>query len=226
VAGHDPNYISLTGVLYHSGDPDAPPQAPPTLLGDSAGGAAMVAWGISTALLHAQRTGQGQVVDGAIVDGIAYLATFARSFYQAGHIGDQRGSDWMDGAAPWNRSYRCADGGYITLCPVEARFYAVLVEKLQLIEHPLFADLDQWDRARWPRQIEHLRSLFGGESRQHWCDLLEGTDACFAPVLNYGEVQDHPHNRARGSYVEVDGEWYPRPAPRFSVTVPEPAWED
>ena len=226
VAGHDPNYISLTGVLYHSGDPDTPPQAPPTLLGDCAGGAAVIAWGISNALLHAGRTGQGQVVDGAIVDGTAYLATFARSFYQAGHLNDQRGSEWMDGAAPWNRSYRCADGGYITLCSVEARFYSVLLQTLQLKEHPLFADLDQWDRERWPRQVEHPQSLFGSEPRQHWCDLLEGTDACFAPVLNYGEVQDHPHNRARGSYVEVDGEWYPRPAPRFSVTVPEPAWED
>ena len=161
-----------------------------------------------------------------IVDGIAYLSTFARSFYQAGHINDQRGSGWMDGAAPWNRSYRCAEGGYITLCPVEARFYAVLLETLQLTEHPLFADLDQWDQTRWPRQIEHLQSLFGGKPRQHWCDLLEGTDACFAPVLNYGEVQDHPHNRARASYVEVDGEWHPRPAPRFSLTVPEPAWEE
>ncbi len=105
----------------------------------------MVAWGISSALLHAERTGEGQVVDAAIVDGLSYLASFARSFYHAGQIGDQRGRGWMDGAAPWNRSYRCADGGFITLCPVEARFYAVLVEKLELLENPLFADLNQWD---------------------------------------------------------------------------------
>ena len=225
VAGHDPNYISLTGALYHSGDPGTPPQAPPTLLGDCAGGTAMVAWGISSALLHAERTGEGQVVDAAIVDGLAYLASFARSFYHAGQISDQRGRGWMDGAAPWNRSYRCADGGFITLCPVEARFYAVLVEKLELLENPLFADLNQWDEDRWPRQLEHLQTLFASAPRQHWCDLLEGTDACFAPVLSYGEVQEHPHHRSRNSYVEVDGQWHPRPAPRFSVTNAQPAWE-
>lgn len=226
VAGHDPNYISLTGALYHSGDPDSPPQAPPTLMGDCAGGTAMMAWGISSALLHAERTGQGQVVDAAIVDGLAYLASFARSFYQAGHINDHRGGEWMDGAAPWNRSYQCADGGYITLCPVEARFYAVLIEKLDLLESDLFADLNQWDKSRWPAQTEHLQSLFASAPRQHWCDLLEGSDACFAPVLTYGEVQGHPHNRARDAYAEVDGQWYPRPAPRFSATVTEPAWEE
>jgi alpha-methylacyl-CoA racemase len=226
VAGHDPNYISLTGVLYHSGDAQSPPQAPATLLGDCAGGAAMMAWGISSALVHAQKAGQGQVVDAAIVDGISYLASFARSFYQAGHIGDERGSDWMDGAAPWNRSYRCGDEGYITLCPVEARFYAVLLEMLELQNHVLFADGNQWDKARWPQQIEYLQSLFAEQSRQYWCDLLAGTDACFAPVLSYGEVQNHPHNLARNAYKEVDGQWYPRPAPRFSNTVPEPAWEE
>ena len=186
----------------------------------------MMAWGISSALLHAERTGQGQVVDAAIVDGLAYLASFARSFYQAGHITDQRGQQWMDGAAPWNRSYRCADGGYVTLCPVEARFYAVLLEKLDLQDHPLFSNHDQWDRERWQQQAEQLQTLFSSKSRLQWCELLEGTDACFAPVLSYGEVQDHPHNRARNAYVEVDGHWHPQPAPRFSVTRPEPAWEE
>lgn len=226
VAGHDPNYISLTGALYHSGDPDTPPQAPPTLMGDCAGGTAMMAWGISSALLHAERTGRGQVIDAAIIDGLAYLASFARSFYQAGHISDERGGQWMDGAAPWNRSYRCADGGFITLCPVEARFYKVLIEKLELLDNDLFADLNQWDRSRWPAQIDHLQGLFVTAPRQHWCDLLEGSDACFAPVLNYGEVQDHPHSRARHSYVEVEGEWYPQPAPRFSATGAQPSWEE
>lgn len=226
VAGHDPNYISLAGVLYHSGNPDSPPQAPPTLLGDCAGGAAMMAWGISSALLPAQREGRGQVVDAAIVDGISYLASFARSFYQAGQMSDQRGSGWMDGAAPWNRSYRCADEGYITLCSVEARFYAVLLEKLDLGRNPLFADSEQWDTTSWPAQIAHLQTVFGSQSRQHWCDLLEGSDACFAPVLNYGEVHQHPHNASRKSYVEVDGQWHPQPAPRFSVTAAQPAWAD
>ena len=226
VAGHDPNYISLTGTLYHSGDADMPPQAPPTLLGDCAGGAAMMAWGISSALLPALREGRGQVVDAAIVDGISYLATFARSFYQAGHMSDDRGSGWMDGAAPWNRSYSCLDGGYITLCSVEERFYHILLDKLGLAEHPLFIDVQQFDSSRWKAQVDYLQTLFGSQSRQHWSDLLEGTDACFAPVLSYGEVHEHPHNRARNAYVEVDGQWQPAPAPRFSVTGAEPAWED
>ncbi|MEP0200851.1 MAG: CaiB/BaiF CoA-transferase family protein [Halioglobus sp.] len=226
VAGHDPNYISLTGVLYHSGDTDKPPQAPPTLLGDCAGGAAMMAWGISSALIPALREGRGQVVDAAIVDGISYLATFARSFYQAGHMSDDRGGSWMDGAAPWNRSYSCQGGGYITLCSVEQRFYQILLDKLNLTEHPLFADVTQFDHSFWEAQVEFLQELFGSQSRQHWVDLLEGTDACFAPVLSYGEAHEHPHNRARNAYVEVDGQWQPAPAPRFSVTGAEPAWEE
>ena len=226
VAGHDPNYIALTGVLYHSGDPGSPPQAPPTLLGDCAGGAAMMAWGISSALIPAIREGKGQVVDAAIIDGISYLASFARSFYHAGHIGDQRGANWMDGAAPWNRTYRCAGEGYITLCAVEARFYAILLEKMDLLGNPLFADGNQWDKSRWPEQIDLLRTLFCSQPRSHWCDLLEGSDACFAPVLSYEEVQRHPHHVARDSYIEIDGEWHARPAPRFSETESNPAWQD
>jgi len=226
VAGHDPNYISLAGVLYHSGEPGSPPQAPPTLLGDSAGGAAIMAWGISSALIPAMREGKGQVVDAAIVDGTAYLASFARSFYQAGHINDQRGTSWMEGAAPWNRSYQCGDGSYITLCSVEARFHALLLAKLQLGEIELFADGDQWDGTQWPAQIRYLEELFVSQPRQHWCDLLEGSDACFAPVLSYGEVHEHPHNRAREAYVEVDGQWHPAPAPRFQATPSEPAWRE
>ena len=225
VAGHDPNYISLTGVLYHSGDPASAPQAPPTLLGDCAGGAAMTAWGISSALIPAIRQGKGQVVDAAVIDGISYLATFARSFYHAGHLSDDRGAGWMDGAAPWNRTYACDDGGYISLCSVEAKFYTTLLHKLGLEDNPLFADFNQWDKARWPAQIEYLQALFGAHPRRYWCEMLEGSDACFAPVLSYAEVHEHPHNRERSSYVEVDGHWHAQPAPRFSATVPEPDWE-
>lgn len=225
VAGHDPNYISLTGVLFHSGNGDQPPQAPPTLLGDAMGGTAMMAWGLACGLLHANRTGEGQVIDAAIVDGSAYLASFARSFYQAGHLTDERGAQWMDGAAPWNRSYVCGDGGYVTVCAVEAKFYQVLLQLLALEAAPEFAGFEQWDQSRWPGQIEKLQSVFLSRTRNDWCDLLEGTDACFAPVLNYAEAPHHPHNQARNAYQEVDGEWYPRPAPRFSKSIPEPAWD-
>ncbi len=226
VAGHDPNYISLTGALYHSGNGDRPPQAPPTLLGDAMGGTAMMAWGLACGLLHASRTGEGQVIDAAIVDGTAYLASFARSFYQGGHLSDERGGQWMDGAAPWNRTYVCSDGGYVTVCAVEAKFYRVLLQLLELEAVPEFVGLDQWDRSRWPEQVGKLQAMFLSRTRDDWCELLEGTDACFAPVLNYSEAPHHPHNRARDAYREVDGEWYPQPAPRFSATIPEPTWED
>ncbi|MFK8049475.1 MAG: CaiB/BaiF CoA transferase family protein [Halioglobus sp.] len=226
VAGHDSNYIALTGVLYHSGEPDVPPQAPATLLGDCAGGAAMMAWGISSALLPAKLNGTGQVIDAAIMEGIAYLSSFARSFYEAGQITDERGTGWLDGGAPWNHSYRCLDGGYITLCAVEGQFYDCLLTVLELNDSPCFSGSSQWDQSRWTEQSDYLFGLFASQPRQYWCDLLEGTDACFAPVLTYGEVQDHPHNQTRESYREIDGHYYPQPAPRFSVTRAEPAWED
>ncbi|MFK7731796.1 MAG: CaiB/BaiF CoA transferase family protein [Pseudomonadales bacterium] len=225
-AGHDPNYIALTGTLYHSGSADQPPQAPATLLGDCAGGAAMCAWGISSALIPALMQGKGQVIDSAIVDGTAYLATFARSFYQAGHITDVRESSWMDGGAPWNRSYRCLDDKYITVCSVESKFYAQLLQRLGLDKNPLFGEASQWNKEQWLPQIQYLESLFGGESRDHWANVFDGSDACVAPVLTYNEATEHPHIRSRGSYKNIDGEWYAQPAPRFSMTQTEPDWDD
>ncbi|MFK7733275.1 MAG: CaiB/BaiF CoA transferase family protein [Pseudomonadales bacterium] len=225
-AGHDPNYIALTGTLYHSGSADRPPQAPPTLLGDCAGGAAMCAWGISSALIPALQDGKGQVIDSAIVDSTSYLATFARSFYQAGHITDEREGSWMDGGAPWNRSYTCADGKYITCCPVEGKFYQQWLQLLQLEEHPLFGEGSQWSKSQWRAQIQHLEQLFAQQPRDHWAQLFDGSDACVAPVLNYQEATEHPHIRSRGSYKNVDGQWHAQPAPRFSVTNSEPDWND
>lgn len=224
-AGHDPNYIALTGTLYHSGSADQPPQAPPTLLGDSAGGAAMLALGISSALIPAIKEGKGQVIDAAIVEGTAYLASFARSFYLAGQLGNNRGQQWMDGGAPWNRTYQCADGAFVTLCSVEEKFYQLMLELLGMHEEPLFAGRSQWEKQYWPEQCQRLQELFRTNGREHWSELLEGTDACFAPVLNYGEAPLHRHNQARQSYMEVDGEWHPKPAPRFSATECEPRWD-
>jgi crotonobetainyl-CoA:carnitine CoA-transferase CaiB-like acyl-CoA transferase len=190
------------------------------------GGTAMMAWGLVCGLLHAGRTSEGQVIDAAIVDGTAYLASFARSFYQAGHLSDERGERWMDGAAPWNRTYVCGDGGYVTVCAVEAKFYQVLLQLLELEETPEFSGCEQWDKSRWPAQVAKLQSVFLSRSRDDWCELLGGTDACFAPVLTYSEAPHHPHSQARNAYQQVDGEWYPQPAPRFSKTIPEPAWEE
>jgi crotonobetainyl-CoA:carnitine CoA-transferase CaiB-like acyl-CoA transferase len=223
-AGHDPNYVALTGALYHSGGADMPPQSPPTLLGDAAGGAAMTALGMCAALIPAVQNGQGQVIDAAIGEGTAYLTTLVRSFYNTGQLNDARGTSWMEGASPWGRSYRCADDRYVTLLPVEARFYAVLLEKLELADDPVFAGRKQFDQQFWSEQADRMERLFASRSRDEWCDLLEGTDACFAPVLTYGEAPHHPHNIARGNYVEADGDYFPSPAPRFSVTPHEPDW--
>lgn len=224
-AGHDPNYVALTGALHHSGSRDVPPQAPATLLGDAAGGAAMTALGICAALIPAIQRGEGEVIDAAIGEGTNYLTTLVRSFYNTGQLTDERGTSWMEGAAHWSRTYRCADDRFITLLPVETRFYQVLLEKLGLSEHGLFTGSHHFDRKRWPEQVAHLEALFQTKTRDEWVELMEGSDACFAPVLTFGEAPEHPHNVARGNFIQVDGDWYPSPAPRFSHSVVEPDWE-
>ena len=225
VAGHDPNYVSLSGALYHSGSADRPPQAVPGLLGDAAGGTAIMAWGLTCALLHAEKTGIGQVIDAAMTEGLNYLTSSVRTLYQAGQLTDDRGSQWTDGAAPWFQTYRCSDEGFISINAVEGKFYKLLLSKLELDDDPDFAT-DQWDANNWAVQKQRLTTLFLTRTRDGWCDLLEGTDACFTPVLTYGEAHSHPQHQAREAFKEVDGEWHPTPAPRFSVTHAEPNWHE
>ena len=218
-AGHDPNYIALSGALWHGGSAERPPTAPLTLVGDLGGGTMMLLFGLLGAVFHAARTGEGQVVDCAITDGSAYLSSLLWTMRNMGVLGGGLGSSWADSAAPWSDTYRCADGGFVTVCALEPRFYAVLIDRLGLADDPLFAH--QWDRTAWPAAKERMRECFAAHSRAHWCTLLEGSDACFAPVLDPGEAAEHPHNVARGVFIERNGHMQPAPAPRFSRSVPE-----
>lgn len=217
-AGHDPNYVALSGALWHGGSAERPPTAPLTLVGDLGGGTMMLLFGLLGAVFHASRTGEGQVVDCAITDGSAYLSSLLWTMRHMGMLGGALGSGWGDFAAPWNDTYQCADGGFVTVCALEPRFYALLIERLGLTEDPVFAH--QWDSSSWPEGKARMRTLFASRDRAHWCALLEGTDACFAPVLDPIEATKHPHNVARDVFIERDGLVQPAPAPRFSRSVP------
>ena len=215
-AGHDINYIALSGALYHGGHKASPPAAPPTLLGDVGGGALVLAVGLLAALLEARQSGEGQVIDAAISDGSALMTALLLSLQQQGIWVDRRQSNFLDGGAHWYDCYECADGEYISVGALEPRFYQQLLDKCCVADDPDFAT--QFDAARWPAQKEKMAQLFRGRKRDEWCQILEGTDACFAPVLSLGEAPRHPHNRARHTFVEIDDVTQPAPAPRFSRT--------
>jgi len=215
-AGHDINYIALSGALYHGGHADSPPAAPPTLVGDIGGGAMFLALGLVSAILSARTTGQGQVIDAAITDGSALMTALIYGLSQQGLWIDRRQSNILDGGAHWYDAYQCADGEWISLGALEPQFYGLLLEKLGLAGQGL--ERAQFDRARWPELKRSFADLFRTRTREQWCELLEGTDACFAPVLSMSEAARHPHNRARGTFVERDGVVQPAPAPRFSST--------
>jgi len=218
VAGHDPNYIALSGALWPGGSADRAPTAPLTLVGDVGGGTMVLLFGVLSALVHAQKTGEGQVVDAAITDGSAYISSLLRMMHNTGQISDEPGSGWADFGAPWNETYTCADGKHITICPLEPQFYAQLLGHLGFADDPLFAN--QWDRTKWPEGKERFKAVFASKTRDEWCALLEGTDVCFAPVLNLTEATEHPHNVAREVFIKRDGVVQPAPAPRFSKSKP------
>jgi crotonobetainyl-CoA:carnitine CoA-transferase CaiB-like acyl-CoA transferase len=175
-------------------------------------------FGILSAVIHAQRTGQGQVIDSAITDGSAYISSLLWMMHNTGQVRDEPGRGWADFGSPWHDTYECADGKYVTVCALEPQFYQELVERLELTDNPIFAD--QWDTAQWPSGKRELKNLFLGKTRQQWCDLLEGTDVCFGPVLNFSEAPQHPHNVARGTFLDIDGVVQPAPAPKFSRSEP------
>jgi crotonobetainyl-CoA:carnitine CoA-transferase CaiB-like acyl-CoA transferase len=215
-AGHDINYIALTGALHHTGRAGQLPAFPLNLLGDYAGGALYLAIGILAAVMEARRSGQGQVVDAAIVDGTAHLMTSVHGLAAAGLLAEARGTNALDSGAPFYDCYACADGRHVAIGPIEGRFHAELLQRLGIAgDFP-----PQHDRARWPEARERLAAVFRTRSRDEWCALLEGTDACFAPVLTPAEAMAHPHMRARGVYAEIDGVPQPVAAPRFSRTPP------
>lgn len=214
-AGHDLNYIGLSGALWYAGQPGQPPLSPPSLVGDIGGGALYLTVGVLASVMSARQTGKGQVVDAAIVDGSAHMTSLLLSLAAGGAMALERGRSGLDGAF-WYNSYRCADGGFITLASVEPKFYRQLIVKLGLLGDPDFEEQD--DVERWPERRERFAALFATRSRADWCALLEGTDVCFAPVLNPIEAAAHPHMVARQVYHEFDGVLQAAPAPRFSGT--------
>ncbi len=215
-AGHDLNYIALSGALYYGGRANSPPSSPPTLVGDVGGGALMLLAGMLAALINVQKSAQGQVVDAAITDGAALATTLLYGLHQEGRWQSRRQANLLDGGSHWYDCYECADGKFISLAALEPGFYALLLQKLGLDEDPDFAE--QFDAARWPRLKQRFVEIFKGRTRHEWCDLLEGTDVCFAPVLDFDEAPQHAHNRARQTFTSLAGVTQPAPAPRFSET--------
>jgi alpha-methylacyl-CoA racemase len=213
-AGHDINYIAISGALHAIGT-SARPVVPLNLIGDYGGGALYLAMGLLAALVHARCTGQGQVVDAAMCDGAASLMSYFYGLRAEGSQRRERASNMLDSGAPFYEVYRCSDGEWIALGAIEPQFYAILLEKLGL-EHEGLAK--QMERDGWPSDKERIAAVIARKSRAEWCAILEGTDACFAPVLEMDEAPAHHHHRARKTFVDLAGVVQPAPAPRFSST--------
>jgi alpha-methylacyl-CoA racemase len=216
LAGHDINYIALSGALHTYGRKGEKPGFPVNAVGDFGGGGMMMAFGVVAALLHACSTGQGQVVDCAMVDGAAILSAMTYSFHGNGMWADERGVNMLDSGAHFYDTYETSDGKWISIGSIEPQFYALLLEKAGLQGDPAFAA--QMDQSGWPALKDKLTALFLTKSRDEWCALMDGTDICFAPVLSLREAPHHPHNVARGTFVADEGLVMPAPAPRFSAT--------
>jgi alpha-methylacyl-CoA racemase len=217
-AGHDINYISLVGALHAIGRTGEAPVPPLNLVGDYGGGGIYLAFGIVCALWEVARSGQGQVVDAAMVDGAASLMTMFYGLKARGMWTARRGENLLDSGAHFYDVYETADGKYISVGAIETKFYAELLRLVGLKGETLAG---QMDRANWPELRKTFKSVFKRKTRKEWCAILEGTDACFAPVLSMEEAPHHPHNKIRGTFVEINGVIQPAPAPRFSRTKPE-----
>ena len=215
-AGHDINYISITGALYGVGRAGEKPVPPLNLIGDMGGGGMLLVNGVLAALLEAQHSGKGQVVDAAMVDGAAQLMWMFHGFQATGGWDEtSRESNMLDGGAHFYDVYECSDGEYISIGSIEPQFYALLLDKAGL-DPEEFAD--QHNKALWPELSARLTEVFKTRTQAQWCELMEGTDVCFAPVLSFMDAPKHPANTARDVYIEVDGVVQPAPAPRFSRT--------
>jgi alpha-methylacyl-CoA racemase len=218
-AGHDLNYIALAGVLHAIGPAGGKPVPPLNLVADYGGGALYLAFGVLSALFERQHSGRGQVVDAAMVDGAASLASIFYGLQAAGTWGEPRGANLLDGGAPFYDSYETADGRFVSLAPLEPKFFAQLAAVLEL--EPRFVQR-QYDRRLWPEMRAAIAAAVRRRTRDEWCARLEGSDACFAPVLSFDEAPLHAHARARGAFVSVDGVVQPAPAPRFDRTPAPP----
>ena len=217
-AGHDLNYVALSGLLHTMGEADRPPPPPLNLVGDFGGGGLLLAFGMVCALLEARQSGKGQVVDGAMSDGSALLGSMIYGFKAAGFHTDQRGANMLDGGSHFYGCYECADGRFVAIGAVEPQFYALLLEKTGL-DDPRFRE--QLNRRQWPELKKAMAERIRTRTRDEWCVLMEGTDVCFAPVLDMNEAPLHPHNQARGTFVNIGDVMQPAPAPRFSRTQPD-----
>lgn len=214
-AGHDINYISLSGVLGAIGRCGERPVPPLNLVGDFGGGGMMLALGVTCALLEVQKSGKGQVVDAAMTDGSAALMAAIYGMKEMGGWGLDRGTNMLDSGAHFYDAYECADGKWISIGSIEPQFYALLLEKGE-IEDSEFQG--QMDREKWPELKAKTVALFKTKSREEWCEIMEGSDVCFAPILDLAEAPEHPHNKARKTFIEIDGVIQPAPTPRFSRT--------
>ena len=219
-AGHDINYISLAGSLAHFARKDEMPLPPLNMVGDFGGGGMFLAYGVVCALLEAQKSGKGQVVDTAMVDGTAVLMTMFWSMKQSGIFNENApGTNLLDTGAHFYDVFECKDGKYVSLGSIEPQFYAELLKLTGLEGDPEFAR--QMDQSLWPKLKERLRDKMREKTRDEWCAIMEATDVCFAPVLTMSEAAAHPHNVERKTFLDVNGAVQPAPAPRFSRTVPE-----
>ncbi|MFO1325376.1 MAG: CaiB/BaiF CoA-transferase family protein [Burkholderiales bacterium] len=214
-AGHDIDYIALSGALHAIGRAGGPPTPPLNLVGDFGGGGMLLGFGIACALWQAQRSGQGQVVDAAMVDGASLLATMFSGLRASGRWSDERGANVLDSGAPWYDCYRTQDDRYVAVGAIEPKFYAELLTRLGLAGEALPA---QADRSRWAELRARFAAVFATRTRNEWARVFDGSDACVAPVLTFGEAARHPHDVARGGHVTVGGVEQPSPAPRYSRT--------
>ncbi len=216
-AGHDINYIALSGALHAIGHAGEKPVPPLNLVGDFGGGGMLLAFGVVCGILESRGSGKGQVVDAAMTDGAALQMAMIYGLKAAGKWSSQRGANLLDGGAHFYDTYECADKKFVAIGAIEPQFYALLLEKAGLSD-PAFQM--QMDATQWPYLKSRFAALFKTKTRDQWCELMEGTDVCFAPVLDLDEAPMHAHNKARGTFVEVDGVIQPAPAPRFSRTQP------
>ena len=214
-AGHDLNYLSLTGIVHAIG-PEEIPTPPLNVVADMGGGAMSMALGILAGVYEARNSGQGQVVDISMTEGSAYLALAMYGMAAVGDYSHKRQDNILDGGAPFYRCYKTKDGKFISVASIEAKFYDLLLEKTGLSREGNLPD--QLDKSKWPEMHERFERIFKSKTQTEWCNIMEGSDVCFAPVLTFNEAPHHPHNKARGTFVDIEGISQPNPAPRFSRT--------
>jgi alpha-methylacyl-CoA racemase len=216
--GHDPNFLALSGVFSAIGEKGGDPVYPLNLIGDMGGGGTYLVMGILAALLETGKSGKGQVIDAAMIDGMASLTTMIHGFLAAGMWKEERGSNILDGGAPFARAYRTLDDKHIVIAPIESRLFKCLLDKLGLQD---IDPADQHDQSKWDALQQRFEAIFKTRTRDEWCERLEGTDACFTPILGLNEAMEHDHNKARNTFVSVAGIKQAAPAPRFSRTASE-----